>query len=122
MIVNAGIRLVPHSPPRGQDGNVADSTCSTHDLGQSKLVKSLVAEGVVIGDWTFEPVLFDNAVERLIVESVVSRWKRQVFTNSSQLALQFLQIAPQEEERLSELTENSGLSFQATMKLVINQR
>ena len=53
-------------------------------------MKSLVAERVVIGDWAFEPVLFDNAVKWLVVESVISSWKRQVFTDSSQLALQFL--------------------------------
>jgi len=97
------------------------SVCSAHDLGQSKLVKSLVTERVLISYWAFETVLLDDAVERLVVESVVSSWERQVFTDSSQLAFEFLQIAPHDEEYLSELIENFRFGFQAAGALVAHK-
>ena len=93
-------------------------TCSAHNLGQSKLVESLVTERVVISHWALEPVLLNDTVERLVVQSVVSRWKREVLTTSSQIAFQFFQITPHDEEHLSELIQDSGFGFQATEKSV----
>ena len=48
-------------------------------------------------------ILFYAAIERFVLQPIVSGWEREVCTVSSQFTFQLGQVAPENEELLSEL-------------------
>lgn len=70
------------------------SSTSAHDRCQSKLVESLVACRILLAHRNFMAVFFNTAVERCVLQPVVSRWKWEICTASPQVAFQLGQIAP----------------------------
>lgn len=61
-------------------------------------MKSLVSCRIFFADWHLDSILFDATIEWLVLQSVVSRRQRKVCTTGSQLAFQFCEVAPQEEQ------------------------
>lgn len=91
-----------------------------HDLRESQFVESLIARRVFFGHRNLDPVLLNDAVERLVIQSVVAGRKWKVCTASPQFVFELSQIAPQDEQFFLQLGQDSGLRFQAVVMSVVN--
>jgi hypothetical protein len=91
-----------------------------HDLRESQFVESLIARRVFFCHRNLDPVLLNDAVERLVIQSVVAGRKWKVCTASPQFVFELSQIAPQDEQFFLQLGQDSGLRFQAVVMSVVN--
>jgi hypothetical protein len=83
-------------------------------------VESLIAGRMFFGLRNLEPVLLNDAVEWLIVQSVVAGRKWKVFIASPQFVFELGQIAPQDEQFFLQLSQDTGLGSQAMVMSVVN--
>lgn len=65
-----------------QPHHIQHSGHLAHDLRESQFVESLIARRVFFGHWNLDPVLLNDAVERLVIQSVVAGRKWKVCTAS----------------------------------------
>ena len=56
-------------------------------------------------------VFFDHAIERLVLQSVVAWWQREIRSPSPQFRLQLMKITPKDEESFLEPAEHFFVVF-----------
>ena len=76
-------------------------------------MEPLIACRVFFGHRNLDPVLLNDAVEWLVVQSVVAGRKWKVCTASPQFIFELSQVTPQDEQFFFQLGQDSRLGFQA---------
>ena len=77
----------------------------------------MIAFRVFFGHRNLDPILLNDAVERLVVQSVVAGRKWEVCTASPQFFFELSQIAPQDKQFFLQLGQDLGLASQAILTL-----
>ena len=83
-------------------------------------MESLIAFRVFFGHRNLDPILLNDAVERLVVQSVVAGRKWEVCTASPQFFFELSQIAPQDKQFFLQLGQDFGLGSQAILMSAAN--